>query len=286
MSATLLDGRLVARQVYADLAPRVSALTARGLRPGLAAVIVGDNPASKVYVHNKAKACEAAGLHSEVHLLTADASAEAVHDRVRQLNADPRIHGIIVQLPLPAGLDAERILQFVSPDKDVDGFGWRNLGALLAGHTIFAPCTPLGVMTMLDHTGISIEGREAVVIGRSTIVGKPMALMLIARGATVSVCHSRTRDLARMTATADILVVAAGRPGLVRGGMVKPGATVIDVGINRLPDGRLAGDVDFESVREIAGYLTPVPGGAGPMTVAMLIANTVVAAERKAAASG
>lgn len=280
MSAILLDGKAIARQVYADLARRVTALVEHGLRPGLAAVIVGDNPASKVYVRNKARACEEAGLHSEVHLLAGDASEESVIARVAQLNSDPRIHGIIVQLPLPAGLDAERIVQSVSPDKDVDGLGWRSLGALLAGHTIFSPCTPLGVMTMLDHAEIPVEGRHAVVIGRSTIVGKPMALMLIARGATVTACHSKTRNLPQITAMADILVVAAGRPGLVRQEMVKPGAAVIDVGINRLPNGRLAGDVDFRSVREVAAYLTPVPGGAGPMTVAMLIANTVISAER------
>jgi methylenetetrahydrofolate dehydrogenase (NADP+)/methenyltetrahydrofolate cyclohydrolase len=199
---------------------------------------------------------------------------------LRHLNADPAIHGILVQLPLPPQLDAERILQSIDAGKDVDGFNWSNLGAIVAGRTLLAPCTPLGVMTMLDHAGIAIEGRSAVVIGRSALVGKPLALMLIARGATVSVCNSKTPDLALYTSLADILVVAAGKPGLVKGSMIKPDAVVIDVGINRLPDGKLGGDVDFASASRVASYIAPVPGGVGRMTVAMLIANTVTAAER------
>ena len=280
MSAILLDGAEIARTVYAGLAERIRALRARGVTPGLAAVEVGGHPASLVYIRNKVRACAAAGLHSEVHQFPSDCPEEKVVAAVEGLNRNLLVHGIIVQLPLPRALDPARILQAIAADKDVDGFGWRNLGALVSGTPVFVPGTPLGVMTMLDHARIPIQGRKAVVVGRSTIVGKPMALLLIARGATVTVCHSQTADLAEATRLADILVVAAGKPRLVSGDMVKSGAVVIDVGINRLADDKLAGDVDFASAREKAAYLTPVPGGVGPMTVAMLIANTVSAAER------
>jgi methylenetetrahydrofolate dehydrogenase (NADP+)/methenyltetrahydrofolate cyclohydrolase len=280
MAAGIVDGHAVARDVYAGLAPRIARLAAQGVRPGLAAVRVGDNPASKVYVARKARACADAGIHSEVHHLSGDCTPDALLHTIAGLNANPRIHGIIVQLPLPRPLDSVPVLQSIAPEKDVDGFGWRNLGALVDGHPQFVPGTPLGIMALLDHVGIEVEGANAVVVGRSTIVGKPTALLLIGRGATVTVCHSRTRDLGLMTSLADILVVAAGKPGLIRDGMVKPGATIIDVGINRLPDGRLVGDVDFARVQQAAAWITPVPGGVGPMTVAMLIANTVTAAER------
>jgi methylenetetrahydrofolate dehydrogenase (NADP+)/methenyltetrahydrofolate cyclohydrolase len=282
MSATLLDGVAIARTVYTGLEQRIGALRNRGIVPGLAAIEVGGHAASLVYIRNKVRACEAAGVHSEVHQLDAGCSEDRVLEVVEALNRNPRIHGIIVQLPLPRNLDPARILQAIDPQKDVDGFGWRNLGALLSGNPLFVPGTPLGVMTMLDHSGIAIEGCNAVVVGRSTIVGKPMALLLISRGATVTVCHSRTVDLGESTRRADILVAAAGSPGLISGDMIKPQAVVIDVGINRLANGKLAGDVDFAGARERASYITPVPGGVGPMTVAMLISNTVLAAERSA----
>lgn len=279
MAAILFDGAAIARQTYARLAERIHALGQRGIQPGLAAVLLGDSPVSRIYVRNKVRACVAAGLHSEVHKLDADCSEDALLTTIDQLNRSKRIHGIIVQLPLPSHLDAKRILQSVAVEKDVDGFSWHNLGALVEGHPTLVPCTPLGVMIMLDHAGITIEGRHAVVVGRSNIVGKPMALLLIARGATVTVCNSKTQDLGKYTAMADILIAAAGKPRLVTGEMVKTGAAIIDVGINRLPEGKLVGDVDFESVESRASWISPVPGGVGPMTVAMLIANTVTAAE-------
>jgi len=280
MTAGILDGAAIAREVYAGLALRIARLAEQGDRPGLAAVRVGENPASKVYVTRKARACADAGVHSEVHDFPGDCSQDILLHAIAGLNANPRIHGIIVQLPLPRHLDSVALLQSIAPEKDVDGFGWRNLGALVDGHPQFVPCTPLGILALLEHAGAVIEGADAVVVGRSTIVGKPIALLLIGRGATVTVCHSRTRDLGVATARADILVVAAGHPCLIRGSMVKPGATIVDVGINRLPDGSLVGDVDFASARQAAAWITPVPGGVGPMTVAMLIANTVTAAER------
>ncbi len=285
MAATLIDGIAIARELYAGLKERVKVLAARGVQPGLAAILVGDNPASEVYVRTKTRACAEAGVHSVQHRFGGAASESEVIALIGRLNADPGIHGILVQLPLPSRLNTERVLQAVSAEKDVDGFNWCNLGALVAGHPRFSPCTPLGVMTMLGREKIGVEGRTAVVIGRSVIVGKPMALMLIAGGATVTVCNSKTRDLRDYTSRADILVVAAGRPGLVQGSMIKSGAVVIDVGINRLPDGKLAGDVDFASASQVASRITPVPGGVGRMTVAMLIANTVTAAERHAAQS-
>jgi methylenetetrahydrofolate dehydrogenase (NADP+)/methenyltetrahydrofolate cyclohydrolase len=279
MTAQVLDGAAMARDVLAGLTPRVAALAQRGVIPGLATVLVGDSSASRVYVRNKIKACSEVGLHGELHELAADASEAAVLAKVEELNANPAIHGIIVQLPLPRALDAPKILQSISIDKDVDGFNWSNLGALVDGHPRLAPCTPLGVMVMLERAGIAIEARHAVIIGRSSIVGKPLALMLIARGATVTVCNSKTPDLGAFTRTADILIAAAGRARLVTSDMVKRGAVVIDVGINRLPDGKLAGDVDYDAVSRKASAISPVPGGVGRMTVAMLVANTVNAAE-------
>ena len=280
MAATLLDGAATAQQVYARIKERIRSLRSHGVQPGLAALLIGDNPASRIYVRNKAHVCSEVGVYSEVHRLAAHCAEEEVLAAVQRLNAETGIHGILIQLPLPPQLRSERLLQAIAPAKDVDGFSWLNLGAMVAGHTLLAPCTPLGVMTMLDHAGVVIEGRSAVVVGRSAIVGKPLALMLIARGATVSVCSSKTPDLRRYTSMADILAVAVGKPGLIDGSMIKPGAVVIDVGINLVPGGKLVGDVDFASASRVASRITPVPGGVGPMTVAMLIANTVTAAER------
>ena len=279
MTASVLDGKAIARDVFAELRCRVSALAAERVQPGLATVLVGDNPASRVYVRNKMRACAEVGMRGELHELPADAPEDRILELVNELNGSSRIHGIIVQLPLPRGIDAQRVVQSVALEKDVDGFNWSNLGALVDGQAVLAPCTPLAVMRILEHAGIDPDGRHAVVVGRSSVVGKPAALMLIARNATVTVCHSRTKDLADMTRSADILVAAVGRAHLVTAEMVKAGAVVIDVGINRLPDGKLVGDVDYEAVAQKAGAITPVPGGVGPMTVAMLMANTVAAAE-------
>lgn len=276
----LLNGADIARGYYAKLAPRIGALVARGVQPGLATLLVGDNAASRVYVRNKLKQCEAIGLRGALHELPAASSQSEVLDAIERLNNDPAVHGIIVQLPLPEHLDTRRIMQAVALEKDVDGFNWWNLGAVLDDHAQFAPCTPAAVVHILESAGIDIAGRRAVVIGRSTIVGKPVALMLISRDATVTVCHSKTPDLASVTREADIVIAAAGRAALVTGDMIRKGAVVIDVGINRLSSGRIAGDVEFETVKEKAAALTPVPGGVGPMTVAMLIGNTVLAAER------
>jgi methylenetetrahydrofolate dehydrogenase (NADP+) / methenyltetrahydrofolate cyclohydrolase len=283
--ARILDGTAAAREIYARLKERVATLGRMQLRPRLAAVQVGDDPASRVYLRNKVRACDEVGVESEVHHLAFDCPPAALLNVLGDLNSDSRVHGILLQLPLPKQLDAGQVTQAIAPAKDVDGLTWASLGALVGGVPGFEPCTPSGVIVLLEHAGIALEGRHAVVVGRSAIVGKPMALMLIARGATVTVCHTRTRDLAEHTRRADILVVAAGRAGLVTGGMVKPGAAVVDVGVNRLPDGKLAGDVDFASVSAVAGWISPVPGGVGPMTVAMLISNTVRAAERSAAKS-
>lgn len=280
MTALVLDGAAMARDVLVELKARVSRLVQRGIQPGLATVIVGENAASRVYVRNKFKACAEVGVHAEVHELPAEADEGLVLAKVEELNAKRAIHGMIVQLPLPRGIDVRRTLQSIAIEKDVDGFNWANLGALVDGHARLAPCTPLGVIAMLDRAGIAIEGRHAVVIGRSSIVGKPLALMLVNRGATVTVCNSKTPDLAAFTRAADILIAAAGRPRLVTQDMVKAGAVVIDVGINRLADGKLVGDVDYEAVRSKASAISPVPGGVGRMTVAMLVANTVAAAER------
>ena len=285
MTATLIDGVAVAQVVRAQWKLRVDALKARGVSPGLAVILVGENPASQVYVRNKVKACAEMGMHSELHQFAAQVSGSDVLKRIAELNARADIHGILVQLPLPPQIDNNKVLEAISVEKDADGFHLYNLGALVTGGTVFPPCTPYGVMALLDYYKIPIEGQNAVVIGRSNIVGKPMALMLLGRGATVSICTSKTRDLRQYTSIADILVVATGRPKMVTGDMIKEGATVIDVGINRMPDGKLVGDVDFDSARLTASFITPVPGGVGPMTISMLLANTVKSAERYVARS-
>ncbi|HUJ00892.1 MAG TPA: tetrahydrofolate dehydrogenase/cyclohydrolase catalytic domain-containing protein [Usitatibacter sp.] len=279
MSAVRIDGAALARGLLEESAARAAALAAIGRRPALAVVLVGDDPASQVYVRNKERACAAAGVSSRRIALAADAPREMVLGALAQLNADPAVHGILVQLPLPGHLDVREVIAAIAVGKDVDGFRPEHLGALVVGAPRFAACTPSAVMRLLDAASIPVAGRHAVVIGRSNIVGKPLALMLIERGATVTVCNSRTPSLERATREADVLVAAAGRPGLVTGAMVKPGAAVIDVGINRLADGRIVGDVEYESVARVAGHITPVPGGVGPMTVACLIANAVAAAE-------
>ncbi len=279
MTAAIMDGLAVSKETRARLQGRVEALRSAGTTPGLAVLIVGENPASKVYVRNKAKACGEIGMHSEIHEYPGDATEATVLAKIAELNADPRIHGILVQLPLPKHFDVDNVLETISPHKDVDGFHKESLGALMSGNPTFQPCTPHGVMVILDHYGIPLAGVDAVVVGRSNIVGKPQALMLLARDATVTICTSKTKDLAAHTRRADVLVVAVGRPGVVTGDMIKPGAAVVDVGINRTAEGKLVGDVDFESARQVAGWITPVPGGVGPMTITMLLANTVRSAE-------
>ena len=285
MTATLMDGVAVSKAIRAQWKQRADALTKQGVTPGLAVILVGENPASQVYVRHKVKACGEMGLHSELHHFPVDVSEQTVLEKIAELNRSPKIHGILVQLPLPPQIDNNKVLEAISVEKDADGFHLYNLGALVTGGTVFPPCTPYGVMAMLDHYHIPLEGQNAVVIGRSNIVGKPMALMLLARSATVSICTSKTRDLRQYTLIADILVVATGKPKMITGDMIKPGAVVVDVGFNRMPDGKLAGDVDFDSAKEKASYITPVPGGVGPMTITMLLANTVQAAERLAAKS-
>ena len=284
MAATRLDGAAVAQEVYSQLRQRVQALAAIGVRPGLAAIQLGNHAASTIYIRRKVNACAEIGVYSEVHQLESDCTESALIATIEKLNHHRGIHGILLQLPLPQYFDAGRIMQSIAVEKDVDGFNWQNLGAMVAGRPRFTPCTPTGIIALLDRYDVRMEGRNAVVVGRSTEVGKPMALMLIARSATVSVCHSKTRDLRQFTSIADILVVAAGRPSLVTADMIKPGAVVVDVGINRLPDGRMCGDVDYAGASGVAALLSPVPGGVGPMTVAMVIANTVSAAEHYAQA--
>jgi len=282
MTATSINGKAIAADVAAENGVRAARLRDAGTVPGLAVIIVGDDPASRVYVRNKSLACERAGLNSWVHALPANTPQERLVGFVRSLNADPTVHGILVQLPLPKPLDARAVIEAIDPAKDVDGFHYHNVGALVVGEPAFYPCTPWGVMKMLEHESIAVEGMHAVIVGRSTIVGKPMALMLINAGATVTVCHSRTRDLGSITRQGDLLVAAVGRARMIGADMVKPGAVVIDVGINRLPDGKLCGDVDYDAVAAVASRITPVPGGVGPMTIAMLVANTVRSAERSA----
>ena len=282
MTAQLIDGNALSRQLRTEVAARTAALKDRGISPGLAVVLVGDNPASQVYVRNKVKACEDVGFHSVLEKYDASMTEEQLLARVQALNNDPSIHGILVQLPLPKHFDEEKVLEAISVEKDVDGFHAENVGALSQGAPRFIPCTPYGVMKMFEKGNVDLTGQEAVVIGRSNIVGKPMAMLLINAGATVTVCHSRTRDLNFHTRRADIVVAAVGKPKFVKGDMIKPGAVVIDVGINRLPDGKLCGDVDFDDCLKVAGQITPVPGGVGPMTITMLLANTIEAAERKA----
>jgi methylenetetrahydrofolate dehydrogenase (NADP+)/methenyltetrahydrofolate cyclohydrolase len=282
MSARLIDGKALSAQVRGQVAERVRALEARGVKPGLAVVLVGEDPASQVYVRNKAAACTAAGMHSRVIPLGADTSEGELLDVIETLNADPAIHGILVQLPLPGHIDAGLVIETISAAKDVDGFHVSNAGLLMTGRPLFRPCTPYGVMKMLESENVPLRGAEAVIVGASNIVGKPMAMLLLAAGATVTICNSKTRDLGAQTRRADVLVVATGRPGIVTGDMVKPGAVVIDVGINRLDSGKLVGDVDFDSAAAVASAITPVPGGVGPMTIAMLLVNTIEAAERTA----
>lgn len=284
MSAKIINGVAVAASIRAECRQRVLKLETEGLSPGLAVVLVGDNPASKVYVRNKIRACAEVGIRSVKYELSATSNNEEIIRVIEQLNSDPSVHGILVQLPLPKHLTLAPILRSIRADKDVDGFHLYNVGGLVLGETVFPPCTPYGVLKILEHENIEIEGKNVVVVGASNIVGKPMALMLMQRDATVCICHAKTRDLAQFTILADILVVAAGHPNLILPQMVKTGAVVIDVGINRLADGRLVGDVDFEGVRHKASHITPVPGGVGPMTVTMLLVNTIVSAERAASA--
>lgn len=280
MTARVIDGVKLAASIREEVAQRAAVLTAAGVKPGLAVVLVGSDPASQVYVRNKVAACEKAGLHSVFEQYDADMTQEALLERVRALNADPSIHGILVQLPLPAHIDAHLVIETIDAHKDVDGFHVSNAGLLMTGKPLFRPCTPYGVMKMLEAENVPLRGAVAVVIGASNIVGKPMAMLLQSAGATVTICNSKTKDLGWHTRHADILVVATGKPKMINAAMLKPGAIVIDVGINRGADGKLCGDVDFESAKTVAGAITPVPGGVGPMTIAMLLVNTIEAAER------
>ncbi len=280
MSAQIIDGNALAKKIRIEIATRTASLVAKGIQPGLAVLLVGEDPASQVYVRNKVKACEDVGMHSILERHPADLSEEKLLRRIDELNQDKSIHGILVQLPLPKHIDRHRVVESIAPEKDVDGFHVANAGALMIGAPLFRPCTPYGCMKMLESIDYPVRGARAVVIGASNIVGKPMAMLLLQAGATVTICNSKTRDLSAHTKEADILVVATGKPKMITAEMVKPGAVVIDVGINRLPDGKLCGDVDFESVQAVASAITPVPGGVGPMTITMLLLNTLEAAER------
>ncbi|MDH6503500.1 bifunctional methylenetetrahydrofolate dehydrogenase/methenyltetrahydrofolate cyclohydrolase FolD [Polynucleobacter sphagniphilus] len=282
MPAQLLDGNALSKKIRAEIAARSAIATAKGVRPGLAVIVVGDNPASQVYVRNKVKACEEVGFHSVLESYSAELGEDELLARIATLNADPSIHGILVQLPLPEHIASERVLEAIAPSKDVDGFHVANAGALMVGQPEFIPCTPYGCMKILESIDYPIRGARAVIVGASNIVGKPMALLLLQAGATVTICNSKTRDLAHHTKEADILIVATGKPKMITGDMVKTGAVVIDVGINRLPDGKLCGDIDFDTAKYIAGWITPVPGGVGPMTITMLLMNTLEAAEKAA----
>jgi methylenetetrahydrofolate dehydrogenase (NADP+)/methenyltetrahydrofolate cyclohydrolase len=286
MTAIVIDGRQIAQKLRAGWKLRADRLNDAGIAPGLAVVMVGENAASSIYVRNKVKACREVGIRSEQYLLGGDSSQETVLGLIDRLNADAGVHGILVQQPLPAQLAPPLVIERISPDKDVDGLHPRNLGRLLSGHPRFLPCTPAGIMEMLKTTGLNLRGKEAVVVGRSNIVGKPVALLLLQAGATVTMCHSQTRDLAHHTLRADVLVCAIGKPRAIGAEMIKLGAAVIDVGINRLSDGKLVGDVDYGAARERAGWITPVPGGVGPMTIAMLLGNAILSAERHAAEQG
>ncbi len=285
MAAQILDGKSLAAALRAALKQKVDVLVQRGVRPGLAVILAGDEAASRVYVRNKTLAAEQVGVRSQLHEFKSDVVESTLLQKISALNADPAIHSILVQLPLPRQINAARVLEAVAPAKDVDGFHAANLGALLAGRPGAVPCTPAGVMRLLEHAGVALAGRHAVVIGRSNIVGKPLALLLLQKDATVTICHSKSGNLSEIACRADVLVAAAGRAKLVTAPMVKPGACVIDVGVNRLADGKLAGDVDFDAVRQVAGWITPVPGGVGPMTIAMLLENCVRAAAREESAS-
>ena len=280
MTGRIIDGVALAGIIREEVAARTAALVAVGTKPGLAVVLVGSDPASQVYVKNKVAACQKAGLHSVLEQYPPSMTQTELLERVRALNADPAIHGILVQLPLPAHIDAHLVIETIAPEKDVDGFHISNAGLLMTGKPLFRPCTPYGVMKMLESEGVQLRGAVAVVIGASNIVGKPMTMLLQSAGATVTICNSKTRDLGWHTRHADIVVVATGKPRMIDGSMIKPGAIVIDVGINRGADGKLCGDVDFDSVIQVASAVTPVPGGVGPMTIAMLLVNTLEAAER------
>ena len=281
MTPQLIDGNALSRQLRADVAARVQALKARGITPGLAVILVGANPASQVYVRNKVKACDDTGMHSVLETWPETLSEADLLARVDALNRDPSIHGILVQLPLPAHIDAQKVIEAIDPAKDVDGFHIASAGALMTGMPGFWPCTPYGCMKMLEHIGYDLRGKHAVVIGRSNIVGKPMALMLLQKNATVTICHSATADLKAQTLQADVIVAAVGKRNVLTADMVKPGAVVIDVGMNRNDAGKLCGDVDFDGVKAVAGWITPVPGGVGPMTITMLMVNTLESAERQ-----
>jgi methylenetetrahydrofolate dehydrogenase (NADP+)/methenyltetrahydrofolate cyclohydrolase len=280
MSFQIIDGNALAKKIRLEIASRTAALVKKGIKPGLAVLLVGEDPASQVYVRNKVKACEEAGMHSLLERLPADLTEDALIKRIHKLNLDPSIHGILVQLPLPKHLNSHIVIESIAPEKDVDGFHVANAGALMIGAPLFRPCTPYACMKMLESIDYPIRGARAVIVGASNIVGKPMAMLLLQAGATVTICNSKTRDLSAHTKEADILVVATGRPKMITAEMVKPGAVVIDVGINRMDDGKLCGDVDFESVKTVASAITPVPGGVGPMTITMLLLNTLEAAER------
>ncbi len=284
MTAQIIDGKALSAQLRTEVAQRAAALTAKGTKPGLAVILVGDNQASQVYVRNKVKACEDVGFHSVLEKYDAAMTEAELLARVDALNNDPSIHGILVQLPLPKHIDDHKVIEAISPLKDVDGFHVASAGALMVGEVGFKACTPYGCMKMLESIGMKdLRGKHAVVIGRSNIVGKPMAMMLLAANATVTVCHSGTADLAAMTRQADIVVAAVGKVNVLTADMIKPGAVVIDVGMNRNAEGKLCGDVDYDGCKEVAGYITPVPGGVGPMTITMLLVNTMEAAERTAA---
>jgi len=281
-TAKILDGKALAARIRGGLADGARALGARGVQPGLAVVLVGEDPASQIYVRSKTKACQEAGFRTFDHILPATTSEAELLALVAALNANREVDGILVQLPLPAGIDARRVLLTIDPAKDVDGYHPDNLGRLLMGEPRFISCTPFGVMKLIEEAGVQLRGASAVVVGRSNTVGKPMAALLIAADATVTVCHSKTRDLAAVVADADVLVAAIGRAQMIKGAWIKPGATVIDVGTNRLPNGKLVGDVEFAAAAERAGAISPVPGGVGPMTIAMLLANTLLSARRRA----
>ena len=279
-TASIIDGNALSAQLRADVMRRADALKARGITPGLAVLLVGENPASQVYVRNKVKACADAGLHSVLERYDADMTEAALLARIDALNNDPAIHGILVQLPVPKHIDANKVIEAIAPEKDVDGFHIASAGALMVGQPGFLPCTPYGCMKMLESNGYDLRGKHAVVIGRSNIVGKPMAMLLLQKNATVTICHSGTKDLKAMTLQADVIVAAVGKVNVLTADMVKPGAVVIDVGMNRNAEGKLCGDVDYAGVREVAGHITPVPGGVGPMTITMLLVNTLESAER------
>lgn len=277
--ATRIDGKAVAAKIRAQVAQDVEALKARGICPGMAVVLVGDDPASKIYVNNKKKACAETGIYSEEHLLPAETTQEELLALIEKLNADEKIHGILVQSPLPKHLDEKLVVEHIDPRKDVDAFHAYNVGRIMIGDFMFLPCTPAGVIELIRSTGVTIEGKNCVVVGRSNIVGKPMAMLLLHNNGTVTICHSRTKNLAEICRGADILVAAVGKPKFITADMVKPGAVVIDVGMDHDENGKLCGDVDFDAVEPIASYITPVPGGVGPMTIAMLMKNAVRAAE-------